>query len=160
VINKLSLDFDGDACCGGLFDLDVDTYFGSIKAYTLQNVYGTYYVDTDFAAPGWSYTVDFLGSANTYALWPDYVKDPTAGSSASVDAACDPCPADPAVTFKDSLQVKADYGTGTTLGSILGWVESDADIVFGVGSNISLGLGIDVAWWGWENISFSVEFTW
>jgi hypothetical protein len=162
VINKLSLDFDADGCCGGLFDLDVDTYFGNIAAYTLQNIYGTYYVDEDFDTALWDYEVDFLGSDNEYSDYRLYVEDPTAGSVTAVDAACDPCPAPAdAPIFKDSLKLYKDYGaTGITLGSMLGWVETDADIVFGVGSNISLGLGLDVAWWGWQNISFSIEFIW
>jgi len=156
VINKLSLDFDADGCCGGLFDLDVDTYFGDIKAYTLVDIYGTYYYATSPAAT-WT-EVDFLGSDNQYT---DFAgkEDPTLSWTAADTDVCNPCPAD-AVVFKDSLKLFSDWGTGTTLGSMLGWVETDADIVFGVGSNISIGLGLDVAWWGWESISFSIEFTW
>jgi len=158
VINKLSLDFDADACCGGLFDLDVDTYFGSVKKYTLQGIYGTYYVDDDCSG-AWD-EIDWLGPVNKYVPGPDTTanKAPTVCSSTSADS-CDPCFT--ATTFKDYVKVDKDYDAGASIGgTILGWVESDADIVFGVGSNISLGLGIDVAWWGWENISFSVEFTW
>jgi len=156
VINKLSLDFDADACCGGLFDLDVDTYFGSIKSYTLQNIYGTYYYDT--ACTGTWTEVDFLGPDNKYVPGPDTVANTVPTVCSSTSDSCDAC--DQVTAFKDYVKLDKDYDAGTTLGSMLGWVETDADIVFGVGSNISLGLGIDVAWWGWESISFSVEFTW
>jgi hypothetical protein len=109
-------------------------------------------------ATSWT-EVEFLGPLNgnsdSGAALFVAVDDPS--WTAADDDPCDPCPSD-ALTGDEVLVVVEDWGTGTTLGTILGWVETDADIVVGVGSNFSLGLGIDVAWWGWENISFSVEF--
>ena len=166
VYNKLSLDFDADGCCGGLFDLDVDTYFGSIATWDLEAVYGTYYWDenNNGAYLGANEVIEYLGAAWGYA---DYVLVtssttdvvPAASVYVAGETECNECPT--ADTINESSKLVGFYGnTGTAKTSLLGWVETDAEIVFGVGSNISLGLGLDVNWWGWDNISFSIEFTW
>jgi len=156
VINKLSLDFDADGCCGGLFDLDVDTYFGSILDYTLVDVFGTYYADTTCNGT-FDIEYDFLGTDNEYVA-DGGNKAPTACSAGTDGTPCDPCFT--AATFKDYNGIEKDYGSGTALGSMLGWVKTAADISFGVGSNITIDLGIDVAWYGWDSLSFGVTFTW
>jgi len=164
VYNKLSLDFDADGCCGGAFDLDVDTYFGSIKTYDLSAVYGTYYFDDDsdgiYESGEW---VEYLGALYGYAEYDTAMttavtEPPTATAVVAASTACSGC--DTLATDKsESSKLVGFYGAGVPGSSILGWVESDADIVFGIGSNMAIGLGIDVAWWGWENISFSFELT-
>jgi len=166
VYNKLSIDYDADGCCGGAFDLDVDTYFGSVLAYNLTGVYGTYYYDIlgDGTYAGLGTDIfEFLGPANGYA---DYValtdvtdEEPDAtAAAADPNDECDPCDT---ATYEDSDSMLVGYyGAGTAVYTILGWVETDADIVFGVGSNISIGVGIDVAWYGWDELSLSVLFEW
>ena len=171
VINKLSLEYESDACCGGLFELSADTYFGTIATYTLTGVFGTYYYDENGGA-AWDVEYDFLGTDHE---WTDGIDNAIAGGAtknaiSAVDEAfwvaatasdddCVPCPSDDVVHAVEYLLIDKDYLVGTE-NSIFGWVESDVDLAIGVASNVTLDLGIDIAWWGWESLSFGFTFEW
>jgi hypothetical protein len=159
VFNKLSLDYEADACCGGAFTLSADTYFGSIATYTLSGVYGTYYYDATTTA-GWDVELDFLGDDNEYTDG-DNTGIGTLKQFATAtpsDDDCALCPA-AAATAVEYLKIDKDY-TASSITSILGWVESDVDLSIGVASNVTIDFGVDIAWWGWESLSVGVTFEW
>jgi len=166
VFNKLSLDYSADACCGGAFTLSANTYFGTIASYTLTGVYGTYYYDaTETTVGAWDVELDFLGAANewTDGLDADLVAnaidaddEPFFEAATASDDDCALCAAADA-TAVEYLLIDKDYTVGS-ISSILSWVESDVDLSIGVASNVTIDFGVDMAWWGWENISLGVTF--
>ena len=169
VYNKLSLDYEADACCGGLFELSSDTYFGTIATYTLTGIYGTYLYDedgTDYTGIG-DVDLDFLGSLLAWELAYDadgvlnkidVADDHEVWSADAAADECDPCPA-PDTHAVEYLLIDKEYAVGTE-NSIFGWVESDIDLSVGVATNVTLDLGVDIAWWGWESLSFGFTFEW
>jgi hypothetical protein len=163
VFNQMSISYEADACCAGALSFDVDTYFGTITRYTLKGVYGTYYWDdnNNGAYSGTEEVIDFLGGAYGYddyvALLDPVGKIPVAKVFKADTDACSPCPA--VDTINESSKLVGYYGTGTGITSILGWVETDAEVTLGLGSNVAFTLGIDVSWFGWGALTFGVEFT-
>ena len=159
VINKLSIDYDGDSCCGGAVSFSVDTYFGTLKRYTLQAVYGTYYIDLnndgDFADTGED--IDFFGTDYEYTDATGKTA-PTATVAKESSDPCLACSSDLAVS--EYVKTYPDYGTGTDVSTLLGWIETDADFSVGVGSGFSLTAGIDAAWYGWKSLSIGLKFEW
>ena len=167
VYNKLSLDYEADACCGGLFTISADTYFGTIATYTLEGVYGTYLFDENGTA--WEVNYDYLGADNQFV---DGIKTGTTHNTinstdqpfwkeaTASDDDCLPCPSDDVVGAVEYLLLDKDYTVGSSVTSLFGWVESDIDLSIGVASNVTLDLGVDIAWWGWESLSFGFTFEW
>jgi hypothetical protein len=160
VINQMSISYEADACCAGALSFDVDTYFGNITHYVLDGVYGSYYFDAD--NDGTYQTdeiVEFLGADYGYA---EYVAllagraEPLATNTVPGTGVCDPC--DAADTIAESSLLVGQY-SGTAITSILGWVETDAEVTLGLGSNVAFTLGLDVSWFGWGSLTFGVEFT-
>jgi len=156
VFNKLSIDYEADACCGGLFTFSSDTYFGSLASYTLTGIFGTYLFDSD-ATAGWDVNYDFLGTGGYFAGDNTAVLADYDEFAADTEEDCDPCYVEG--TYEENLLIDKDYSS-TAIHSIFGWVESDIDVSIGVASNVTIDLGVDMAWWGWENISFGVTFEW
>ena len=165
VINKLSLEYGADGCCNGTFSFTSDTYFGTIERYTLQGVYGTYYYDTDDdGVYGAGETIDYLGTGYGYLDNPDVIAaaDPapaeapeaTADSAASV---CSNCSTD---TVSESLKANSYYGDGVAVSTLLGWVETDAElgIAINTGGTFTLTAGFKSAWYGWKSLSLGFKF--
>ncbi len=161
VINQMSISYEADACCAGALSFDVDTYFGNITNYVLDSVYGSYYFDAgnDGTYAGTD-VIEFLGAAWGYAeyilLTDTTATTPVATNTVPGTGICDPC--ETADTIAEASYLVGHY-TGTAITSILGWVETDAEVTLGLGSNVAFTLGLDVSWFGWGSLTFGVEFT-
>jgi len=159
--NQMSISYEADACCAGALSFDVDTYFGDITHYVLDGVYGSYYFDAgnDGAYAGTD-VIEFLGGAYGYAeyilLADTTATTPLATNTVPGISPCDPCAT--ADTIAEASYLVGHY-TGTAITSILGWVETDAEVTLGLGSNVAFTLGLDVSWFGWGSLTFGVEFT-
>ncbi len=160
--NVMTLDIDGDACCGGLFDVNIVTYFGDIVRETVTALYGTYYWDNSVTA-GWVFEWEFMGSGSGYDDDTDNteplvltVADTT---HADADTCEDPCQDLSAQHAVEYVSTSTDV-TSTPITRILGWVQTDVEFSIGIGSNVDLTFGLDVSWWGWEQLEFGITFTW
>ena len=158
VINKLSLEYGADGCCDGSFSFTSDTYFGSVERYTLKGVYGTYYYDAnDNGTYAANETVDFWGTAYGYVKNPDVTAAPTATKDSAADV-CANCDAVDSVS--ESLKATSYYGTGTAVSTLLGWVETDAElgVALDTGGTFTLTAGLKSAWYGWKSLSLGFKF--
>jgi len=148
---KLVIDVDGDTCCGGLFDLTAAIYMGDV--YKLTDLEGWYWYT---AAGTHSYVdtpVHFYGDAASAPTEPTYTTAWQAGTD------CDCCPCEEGCSFTiDNVDWNKTWGT-TDTERLFDWIETDVDVVFGVGSNFDLTFGFDITCWGWEDFTFGFEFT-
>jgi len=146
---KFGITVDGDACCGGAYKVSAVTYFGDIKQ--LSDLDGTYYADTDWDGAYDDVKVVFYGdgSANSQPSNWSY-------SSATECGAC--CDVYSAPTLEKN-DIDATYGSVKTANRLFNWVETDLDVSVAIGSNFTLKGGVDIAWFGWEDLTFGFEFT-
>jgi len=146
------IEIDGDSCCSGAFDISADFYFGDVTY--LSALGGTYYQNAT-SGTGWGTGLVIYGTgggtAPTRTAWTD-----PAGvcddhdCCACVDATCSY-----AVDTVDWLDTYSDKSADR----LFDWIESDVDVVIGIGSAFNLTFGLDVSLWGWEDFTFGFEFT-
>jgi len=148
---KFDIDVDGDTCCGGLFDLSAAFYFGDIME--LSDLDGTYYFDADL-----DHTYDVAEAAEFFNFYGD--EKATGPSMTSwTNTSCDCCPCDGCTGEIDEVEWDYEYTAKTNTNRLFDWIETDVDVVFGIGSNFDLTFGFDITCWGWEDFTFGFEFT-
>ena len=138
---KFYIDVDADACCGGLLDITVCTFFGDHEVLDYYG-YATYLKATAYAAGATPVSLVTL-----YGTLPA-LTDTTVYTAVT------------ATTYKNAEGVKilSAYKAGTTT-TLFDWAKTEVDLGFGVGSNITLTLGFDVSAFGWEDLEFGFAFT-
>jgi len=130
------ISIDEDACCGGLFGVDIVTYFGDKEklaafAYDVLDA-------TDGKNEGAVVTV--VVADNSYAT---YVTQGDADAAMCVDSVA-----------WDTLYISA----GTT--QLFNWAYTTVEFSVGMGSNLTLNLGAGISAFGWESLDLGFEFTW
>lgn len=148
VWEEFSITIDGDACCGGDFEISAAFYMGDV--YELADVEGTYFWRdqcTDADADSYYKFLD----CGTDDL--DTPSDPFSAWSAG----CNCCPCDCCICDLDAVSWK--YGWTGTSTRLFDWVETDVDVVVALSSAFDLTFGLDVTAWGWEDFTFGFEFT-
>jgi len=126
---KFIIDVDADACCGGLFDLTVSTWFGD--QYVLDS-YGYFVV---------------LAHATTYGTATTlYGIAPVAPATALTDKAY------------DRVFPVAHYAVGTQT-QLFNWAKTDVALAVGIGSNVSLSAGFNLSVYGWDKITFGFKWS-
>lgn len=132
---KFIIDIDGDACCGGVLDLTISTWFGDHQVLD--------YVAYDVILDG-TKVVDSVGMVYLYQL--DTTTSLATGTVAKTTA----------VTH-DTVNYKTGYvdDTATTL---FNWAKFAVDASVGVASNITLDLGFNVSAFGWESLGVGFTF--
>jgi hypothetical protein len=128
---KFTIDVDADACCGGLFDLTVTTYFGE---HQVLDYVGYWFAAADTAAYTW---VQLYGVAVT----------PTQKTARTLTDDYDPC----ATSFVKHYS--ADDGT-----TLFDWAKTSVSLGVGIGSGITLTAGFDISAFGWD--AFTLGFKW
>jgi hypothetical protein len=130
---------DEDACCGGLFGVDILTYFGDKQQLTwvAYNVQGA--VTGVATAPQY-----LLGTTG----WVSDLVSPGAGYSTGGDPAC-----------TDSVYYAAGYAD-TTAVQLFNWAYTTVEFSVGMGSNLTLNLGAGISAFGWEDLTLGFAFTW
>jgi len=149
VWEKFAIKVDGDACCGGDFEISAAFYMGDV--YYLSDLDGFYWYDADVLGGGYAATeyVYFYGSGDTPVLKPT-ATGPSAG--------CNCCPCDDDCSFTvDAVDWDSTW-TGTT-NRLFDWVKTDVDVVFAITSAFDLTAGFDITCWGWEDFTFGFGFT-
>jgi hypothetical protein len=126
---KFIIDVDADACCGGLFDLTVSTFFGDQEVLIS---YGYFVV----AANATTY-----GTATTL-----YGLTPVAPVTALIGK-----------TY-DRVFPVALYGAGTQT-QLFNWAKTDVALAVGIGSNVSLSAGFSLSVYGWDKITFGFKWS-
>jgi len=134
VWETFGIESTGDACCGGVFEFSIDTYFGT--RYVLD-------------AYAWAY---FCDGALVDSL---VVYDPTAllvlGDFATYEVYSG--------TAFDSLWKGAIYSATAGAGTLFGWVETELAAEVGIASNFSINFGLGISVYGWESLDFGFELT-
>jgi hypothetical protein len=123
------IDVDSDACCGGLLDITVATFFGDheVLDYVAYDI-----INTGALAPGaLVYLLNTTGATATTALT--------------------------TVATHDTVTFKSGYIAGTTT-TLFDWAKTEVDLSVGVGSNVTLTLGFDISAFGWEDLEFGFKF--
>jgi hypothetical protein len=128
---KISI--DEDACCGGLFGVDVVTYFGDKQtlSYFAYNV-----VDAGTNA----------ASTATYLLG-------TSGWTAQTANTGDPL-------CYDSVAWGSGYADVASAVQLFNWAYTTVAFSVGMGSNLTLNIGAGISAFGWETLDLGFEFTW
>ena len=128
---KFVIDVDADACCGGLFDLTITTFFGDHEELL------------------WAGYATYLGTAtavnDTITLYG------IAGDAYAYVARTAP------TTARDAVSYKTVWAGGTDA-TLFNWAKTSVDLGVGVGANIALTFGFDISAFGWE--SLDVGFKW
>jgi len=123
------IDVDSDACCGGLLDITVATFFGDheVLDYVAYDI-----INTGALVPGdLVYLLNTTGATATTALT--------------------------TVATHDTVTFKSGYIAGTTT-TLFDWAKTEVDLSVGVGSNVTLTLGFDISAFGWEDLEFGFKF--
>ena len=131
---KFIIDIDADACCGGLLDLTISTWFGENQVLDYV-AYDIVLAESSAVAPTASMKYLYGGPTGATA---------TAAATA---------------VLYDKVTFKKDYtttGAGTTL---FDWAKTEVDASVGVASNITLDLGFNVSAFGWESLEVGFTFT-
>ena len=151
VWEAFSVAVDGDSCCGGAFDLTVDTYFGTKKCLDYWVWRYQFYALTPTAydyddTEGFDVVLGTFDPADTIAF---------ATADAPDDISADGLAS--GVTYEEDLTKKAYYAdsAGATL---FAWVQTDVALNLGIGSAWTLTGGMSVDAYGWNSLSFGFEF--
>jgi hypothetical protein len=130
---------DEDACCGGLFGVDIVTYFGDLQelvwfAYDIVDA-----TNGKVGAP-----VYLLGSAGFVST-----QDPAYPEDLEALPLC-----------WDSVAYQAGYADVDGASQLFNWAYTTVEFSVGMGSNLTLNLGAGISAFGWEDLSLGFEFTW
>jgi hypothetical protein len=126
---KFVIDVDADACCGGLFDLTVSTFFGDEEVLVS---YGYFTVLKN--------TTAYVGYAPLYGIAP--VVPTTVLTSKPYDRVI------PVVLYGDGTQT-----------SLFNWAKTDVALGVGIGSNVTLTAGFNLSVYGWDKITFGFKWS-
>jgi len=134
---KFVIDVDADACCGGLFDLTVSTFFGDEEVLDYYGYFEVHATDTTYDATGTS----LLGTIPTSAVLLE------AGDLAALKT-----------KPYDRIVVVSDYKDGEQT-SLFNWAKTTVALGVGLGSNVSLTAGFDLSVYGWDKITFGFKWS-
>jgi len=144
VWEAFSVEIDGDSCCGGAFDLTVDTYFGD-----------------KLCLSGWAWEYQYFGNGNDIDL--AYAADidlPGVADTVIIGLAAADAP-DPITelldTYEEALTKKAYYYDAAE-DTLFAWVQTDVDLEIGIGSAWTLTAGLSIDAYGWNSMSFGFGF--
>lgn len=148
---QFTVDVDADACCGGLFDLTVSTYFGD---YESLDWIGYVFVHEDATAFTAVLTNPFVGAGD--------LNDATQDKAEADEYAayytglyCDPV----AGSTRDRVYGISGYGRyEDDVATLFDWAKTSVKLGVGVGSNVTLNFGFGITAFGWDEIS--VGFKW
>ena len=177
---------EGDACCGGAYEVSLQTWFGNHYTETLKEFGYWYETNVDVVGGVAGATMDhgqglFWDVAGTYGLpgtWYLYDDDimPWFPGSGVVPTTI------PDVAYSTLIGVggtATDYSAGGTVtpvatqtlaiqhattktaagGGIFGWAKSTVATKLGIGSNFTLTGGFSIDAYGWNSVDFGFEFT-
>ena len=180
---------EGDGCCGGAYEISLQTWFGNHYTETLKE-FG-YWYETNINVVGGTVlsTTDhgqglFWDVENNYGPVPAlpavgtwYVYDaitawfPGCGTVPGVvdieDVAYSTLiglggtPTDYGLVPVATETLTSNYDTTKTAedGSIFGWAKSTVAVEMGIGSNFTLTGGFSIDAYGWNSVDFGFEFT-
>jgi len=161
---EFKITVDGDSCCGGDFDISAATYLGEVEY--LSALYGLYWADEngdgdyDSATSGWAAADDeyilFYGTLPTPTAT---ALDPTAPTLTAYSSTCNKTQCGTTATQEYDEVEYYETWTAKTDNRLFDWIETDVDVVMGIGSNFDLTFGMDLTCWGWEDFTFGFEFT-
>jgi len=144
---SFGIEATGDSCCGGSYDVTVDTYFGD--QYVLDG-YAYHYYFKSVDTPGYEVDGGFqkvfdvtTGAAlveKDFYTW----KAPKDGSGSC--------------WYVEKLSKKAHYSAGTAT-TLFNWAKTEVSGSFDMASNFSLTGGLSVSAYGWGSLSFGFGFT-
>jgi hypothetical protein len=129
---KFVIDVDADACCGGLFDLTIATYFGDHEVLQWAG-----YGEMAKGDREW-YITSLYGSPGHAATFTDIAHGAAAAK-------------------RDTVSFKTVYKAGD-ITTLFNWAKTSVDLGVGVGVNVTLTLGFDISVYGWE--SLDAGFKW
>jgi len=149
---SFSIVVDGDACCGGAFDITAAFYFGDVKELTdldgwyVYNLHNTTADSVLFYGDG--VTDDGTGITDNY----------THSQTSWAGVGCDCCPCDDCSFALDTVVWVADYDSKGA-NRLFDWLRTDLDVTLGLGSGFELIFGADLSLWGWDDLTIGFEFT-
>jgi len=178
---------DGDACCGGAFEISLTTAFGwrytetlaefgywyetntpwgGVGAGTIDHGQGLYWdvAGTYGAAGGWYTYSDTPGAdgASQLLFWPGCGNIPTLNVDVAYSNLIGLSGTAPVVYVAGTAaQLRAlNHGTTVTAAAngLFSWAKSEVDTKIGVGSNFTLTFGLAIDYYGWDSVSFGFEF--
>jgi len=159
---KFKITVDGDSCCGGDFDISAAFYLGELEYLT--DLDGVYWYDADFNNTYGTGEYYVFYGGGTYGS--TATATPTAPTCSAYSADCyNCCDCISSSSCECACGVEVDevkwYKTysGKTDNRLFDWIETDVDVVIGVGSAFDLTFGMDIDYWGWEDFTFGFEFT-
>jgi len=137
---KFVIDVDSDACCGGLLDITVGTFFGDHQVLDYYG-YATYLKAIAYAAGATPVSLVTL-----YGTLPA-LTDTTVYTAVT------------ATTYAkaEGVKILSAYKAGATT-TLFDWAKTEVDLSVGVGSNVTLTLGFDISAFGWEDLEFGFKF--
>jgi len=151
---SFSIVVDGDACCGGAFDITAAFYFGDVKYLTDLDGWYVYDLRTASGAANASYgKYLFYGDD----AWADLTAALLPSISAWSGSSCDCCPCDDCSFGLDAVIWDAVYAAKDA-NRLFDWLRTDLDVKLGVGSGFVLTFGADVSLWGWDDLTVGFEF--
>jgi hypothetical protein len=131
---RFTIAIDEDACCGGLFGVDIETYFGNLEKLSW------------FAYD----VIDALTKVVSGTIYmPGYG---TVGYTAQVVGAGLMC--------VDSVVYDYDYAPVSGAKQLFNWAYTTVAFSVGMGSNLTLNVGAGISAFGWESLDLGFEFTW
>ena len=143
-----TISIDEDACCGGLFGVDINTYFGDKEqlAWVAYNYY-----DAGTALGTGTAVVYVYDVGGTHAALKPWLSDNDVGDGYATEYGAALC--------TDVVVYKAGYDA-TTATQLFNWAYTTVEFSVGMGSNLTLNLGAGISAFGWESLDLGFEFTW
>jgi len=158
---SFGIEATGDSCCGGSYDITVDTYFGD--QYVLDGLAYRYYfgsVDTpgvtaymvaemyDVAADG-TFTAVTGTTAVLAAAEAEFFTWAAPTTISGGTATCN---------YTEKLSTGAHYSAGTAT-TLFNWAKTEISGSFDLASSFSLTGGLSVSAYGWGSLTFGFGFT-
>jgi len=139
------ISIDEDACCGGLFGVDILTYFGDKEqlAWVAWNY--------DDALTGAASTPDYIYDTGTYKADGAWLSEDEVGTGYATGYI-------PGCT--DIVYYAAGYTPVASAVQLFNWAYTTVEFSVGMGSNLTLNLGAGISAFGWESLDLGFEFTW
>jgi len=144
------IEVDGDSCCGGAFDISAAFYFGDLEY--LSDLDGWYYVDLNGDG-------DYADTNEYFKFYGDAAAPDSVDTITSWSAGCNCCPCDDCSQEVNAIDWDENWTAVSNTNRLFDWLETDVDVVIGVGSAFDITFGLDVTNWGWEDFTFGFAFT-
>ncbi len=135
---SFGIEATGDSCCGGSYDITVDTYFGD-----------------QMVLDGFAWAYSFTNAdTTTYNVSKSYTwgANPPTITLKPVKVGTDTC------WYKEALGYNKHYSAGTAT-TLFNWAKTEISGSFDLASNFSLTGGLSVSAYGWGSLSFGFGFT-